>query len=48
MRNIKVTKENLDTYFEKLDVNHDSEVSMQEFKDFVDKVNDSETIALLK
>ena len=47
LKGIKSTKENYDTYFEKLDVDHDHKIKLTEFIHFVDTVNETDIIPFI-
>ncbi|CDW82261.1 troponin skeletal muscle-like [Stylonychia lemnae] len=47
MKGICATKENFDTYFDKLDINHDQRISFQDFVRFMDQVTENDIIPFL-
>ncbi len=47
LKGIQPTKENYDTYFQKLDMDHDSVVEMHEFIHFVDQVVSNDILPFL-
>ena len=47
LKGIKSTKENFDTYFEKLDINHDHTVTLVEYVNFMDVVIENDILPFL-
>ena len=47
LKGIKSTKENFDSYFDKLDVDHDHHITLKEFIHFMDRVNETDIIPFL-
>lgn len=47
LKGIKSTKENFDEYFKKVDIDHNSYITFQEFIEFIDDVNDNDIIPFL-
>lgn len=47
MKAIQPSKENYDTYFDKIDKNHDGAVSLDEFVSFMDEVVESDILPFI-
>ncbi len=47
LKGIKSTKENFDTYFNKLDINHDHTITLENYIEFMDKVIDNDILPFL-
>lgn len=47
MKSIRPTKENFDSYFDKLDSNHDHSISFDEFILFMDEVNENDIMPFI-